>query len=256
MAFLQLIANTTWGQAVQVRVTDGGDALTADTEPAQNIVGGPSHLSFTQSGTAERRWVYINKAGALSFDTVIVTNMNRHNTHGVQIRSWNPYPATPTTHYTSNNFAEVLVGINSTDWIYQLAAQSSKQGAGLVLYAGAGGAYSAKVNQVYFGTAFTFNRNPSPIVINPVWQSVVRNRQRYLVQDRVSFSVINMTRAELDSLQKIYRIEEEPFFLYDADGIRLSGKLWHCVLGSMQASPTFDNLYDVQFIVFRLRPVV
>lgn len=251
---LKIICNTVWGLAVQVRVTDDVDNTPIDTDPYQNIVGGPPHLKYTQilgGANDDRRYVYINKSGNLTYDTVVVTNAARYNGYGVQLTDWTTYTAARNVVYNASPFAETLCGAHSRDWVKEIGStRSSMQAVGIIV----GGAFTKIMSQFYAGTAFTLNYNPE-VTITPYWGSVTLYRQRYLVQERMDLFIQAMSRTELSTLKSLYRIAEEPFFIYDSDGLRIDTKLWHCVLGSLEASPIFDDKHDVKMTVYRLRPV-
>ena len=249
---LKLIVNSVWQNCPQVKVTDLSDAATADTDNPANFVGGPRHIRYAQSGTGDRRFVYVNKAGGLTCDTLVIADASSFVGHGVQVHSWATYTGATTVAFSASAFAETLYGPNGSDWVASLGTISSKQAFGVDIFAGTGGAFSKVVNKIFFGTAYTFNYNYD-LQISPNWSRVLLRRQSYLTEYQATLSVEGLSKTELDSFQALYNLLEEPFFLWDSDGTRLSQRLWYVITLELRISPRFDDLYDVSFVLYRLR---
>lgn len=252
---IQLLVNSVWGDAAQLRVTDSSDVETSDGAGVQNITSGPRHLEWTQDGTAERRLVYVEKGGTLTYDTVVVTRADRYETHGVQIADYATYTGSATTRFTSTNFAETLIGEDSLDYVLEIGSTiSSKQAVSLTLSSGTGGAYSKTVNKFYACSSLELN-NVKSAAVRPEKRatSVIIDRRAYQVSKGVRLQFEMVTDSQLNSLDTLYRLREEPFFIYDSSGLWLQEKLLHVVLSGAPVVKSFNDLHEVELNLKTLR---
>lgn len=249
---LKVLVNTAWQQAAALFITDLADAATTDSAQSANIIGGPLHLSWTQSGTTDRRLVYVNKSGGITVDHMVMVNAAGNNGHGVDVRSWATYTGASTAISTTTNFAASLIGEKSKDYVLALGTQSNKQAVGIDLYGGTGGAYAKTVNKIFFASAFTLSY-PMQLATSAAWGSIVIQRQNYHYSEALSLLIEPMTKAEWQSLKGLHKITSEPFFLYDPEATRLLDGLWYCVTQQLTAEPLYDDYYRVNWTVLRLR---
>jgi hypothetical protein len=249
-----LLANTVWGSASQLLVTDTSNAATTDQAGIYTVTGTSRHLSWQSGATADRRIVYINKAGTLSCTHMVLTRADRHNTHQVIIRSYSTYSSSTTAEYTSAaSFAETLVGAGSTDWVKAITI-SSKQALGIDLLAGTGGLYTKYVHSLYFCNALTFDYPESvQLAPLPMWTRVPIKHQSYLVNEQQTYVFNSLTRAEVLAFDQIYRLRENPVFLYDSAGTLIPDKLVHGLIVDRTIVRQFHDLYaiQVQFVTLR-----
>lgn len=251
---LSVLVNNAWQQAAQFKVTDLSDVATSDTDASDNVVRGARHLGYAQIGTGARRFAYVNKAGGMSADTMVLIDAIKHATHSINVKSWTAFPGTSSSHFSSTNWAPTLIGPNSRDVLMSIGAQSAKHGFGIELDSGTGGAYTKLVTKLFFGTLMPLNYNPQQSFESaPFWGTVVVRRQSYLVEYAATLAFEHLTSVEFDAWQSLYKLLEEPFFLYDPDGTRLPEKLWHVVLPEFTATPLFNNLWNLQLTFYRLR---
>lgn len=249
---LKVLVNTAWQQAAALFVTDLADAATSDSAQLANVVGGPLHLAWAQTGTSDRRIVYVNKSGGITVDYLVMVNAAPYLGHGVDVRSWATYTGASTAISSSATFAGTLIGEKTKDYVLSLGAQSNKQAVGVDLYAGTGGNYAKTVNKIFFGQAFSLTY-PNEIVQQAAWGVTTIKRQAYHFSEALSIKLEPLTKAEWSSLQGLYRIKEEPFFLYDPEATRLLDGLWYCVTQSLNAEPLGNDYYRVNWTVLRLR---
>lgn len=243
---LQFLFNDAWQDCAQLLVTDGSDAATTDYEAIENITRGPRHLEWTQSGTAVRRVVYLNKAGNLGANACVIARADRM-TSGYTIRRYATYSASPTTIETSGS-APTCIGLNSDDYVLTFSATTSQQALSLE-FAGS----SAKTfNKVYFGTTLDFDYPNGP-TIEPFWNVITVDRHVYHVRERGTFTLTNVSNTLVSTLQAKQKRHEQPCFIYDSLGTLLADKLWHCIIGNISVLSTFNDINTVQIEAFRLR---
>lgn len=252
---LVVLTNSVWSAAARLVSTDNTHAEQADQTGLQSISGGHNHYTWTQSGTADRFIVYVNKVGGLACTYLVVTHADAFNGHQVQITSWTSYSGTSTTEFDSGtSFAETLVGPQSKDWVRAVTC-SSKEALGLNLTAGTGGNYAKTLYKVYFSTGFTLNypgAEGSPAVIIeplPRHSRHFLEKQSFSVTERWTFTAHGLTRTELQTFERLPYLKTDSFFIYDSAGTLISHKLLQCVLESYQIIGVFDNLYAIQFSV-------
>lgn len=249
---LQVLVNTAWQQAAALFVTDLADVATTDSSGAVNVVGGPLHLNWTQTGTSDRRIVYVNKSGGISVNYLVMVNAAAYNGHGVDVKSWSTYTGAATTISSTANFAGTLIGEKTKDYVLSLGTQASKQAVGVDLYGGTGGNYTKTVNKIFFAQAFALTY-PNEIAQSSAYGVTTIKRQAYHYSEALSIKLEPMTKAEWQSLQGLYRIKEEPFFLYDPEATRLLDGLWYVVTQSLNAEPLGNDYYRVNWTMLRLR---
>lgn len=247
-----LIANTAGRAAALVQATDSSNVAT-DASKIRNIVGGPRHLSWQQTGTAARRLVYVNKTNKLSADTFVMVRADRHVGHSFTLSSWSSYPSTKVDHVTSSNWAPTLVGRNSTDFIQTGLSISATEAVGVLLDSGTAGAYTKTVGQLYFGTAIAL---PEPLnsTIEETARSESFHRAVYTVREERSLIFRLISRATLAALEALP--VGEPVFLYDSLGKVLAANLYHCVITALNAQATGDDTFDVLMEVAQLEHYV
>lgn len=252
---MKIIANTVWENAVQVTPTDSTPAVTTDKAGVLCVTGGPRHLSWTQSGTAERSIWYANTAGNLSCDSVVITRAEKHVGHQIQILSSDDFLTTTATEYDSgSDFDPTLVGKNSRDWVKTDLDISDAEGIAVRLMDGDAGSYTRTLHQVYFGTALDLE-DLKQVQTAPLRRKTRHNTeegQTYVVTERATLRFEGVTSTNIDTFETLYRLREEPVFLYDEDGYWLDDNLWHCVIESNPIEKTFDDHHSLELRVLRL----
>lgn len=249
----QLLVNSINDQAAVARVTDSSDVEVAAEQPNISVItGGPRHLQLAQSGTAARRYVYINKTTAMSFDSLVMVRADRHVGHSVAFRWWSNYTSTSTDISTSSNWAPTLVGPLSQDYIVTGLSVSTAQAAGVVLDSGSGGAYTKKLAQLFFANSFSFPQPPA-VRRSVVFGPIVIGRQHYLIDERITFSWPLLTRAQVNTLQQLPRLLSEPCFIYDSSGRFIPEKLLHIMITKLSVVAEYNDLHRVEMECFLLR---
>lgn len=242
---IELIANDVARDCARVIATNGVDAEFADQSGIENITGGPRHLYFTGGGTNTLRCVYNDAAGGLAANRCVIVRADRHETHAVGVYAWPNYGASPTVLDSTSDFNETLVGPLETDWVVEFDATTA-EAFGVEFDSGTGGSYSKVVQQIYFGTAFEFSYVEQVVrnVLPKHSRHVVR-RQSYQVREEFNFVATNLTRSDVNSLQQMYRLKDEPLFLYDSQGIQIVDKLLHGFVTEVSVRTEYDNLHTV-----------
>lgn len=249
----QLLVNSIWDQSAVARVTDGSDAEVAAEQPNVSVItGGPRHLTLTQSGTAARRYVYINKTTPMSFDSLVMARADRHVGHSVAFRWWSNYTSTSTDLVTSTNWAPTLVGPRAQDYILTGLSVATAQAAGVVLDSGSGGAYTKKLSQLFFCNSFSFPQAPTVRTIS-AFGPIVIGRQHYLVNEQLQIVWPQLTRAQVNTIQALPRVLTEPCFLYDSTGRFLIDKLLHVMITRLSVVAEFNDLHRLTMECFALR---
>lgn len=253
---IKIIVNDVWKLAAQLAVTDSSNNLTTDVDGLYAVTGGPRHLYWKQSGTAERRIYYANTAGNIACDTLVMTRADLHVGHQIQILSSTAFLSTTSTEYDSGtNFNPTLVGKRSQDWVKEGLSISGKEAVAVRFMDGTAGAYQKEVHQLYFGTALTLSalRRVTTRPTEKDFRFLTKENQSYRVSESGTLEFEAVDSDTLTSLQALWRLREEPFFIYDDDGYWLDGKLWHCVLREPAISKAFDDFHNLQLDVLRLQ---
>lgn len=253
-----LLANTVWHDAAQIKPTDSSDVDTTDTSTAQSVVGGQRHLYWAQSGTADRKLVYVNKAGNLNCSHVVVADAINHSGHTLKVVTYSGYTASPTTQYDSgSSFSGPYVGKQSKDFVYALASRvTNQQAIALSLEAGSGGNWAKTVTKFYACDGLTFNypgvASYRPLAF-PSRHSYKRNF--FLVDEEYKLYFDAVSRADKETFERLPNLMGEPVFLYDSAGGLLPDKLLHGIITAVEVSARFDDLYRIDITLNTLRPV-
>lgn len=251
---LQLLVNSVFANTAQLKVTDTSNADTTDQAGIYTITGASRQLAWTSNATADRRLVYINKAGTLSCTHVVLTRADKHLNHTLNIHSFETYSSSATLQYNSGAaFADTLIGPLGQDWV-RAQTMTSKQGLSLSFLAGTGGNYTKVVHSLYFCTAFALNY-PGPVTAKP--QRLGERHQvkhnSFLIDERRIYTAENLTKAEITQFEQLYKLKENPVFLYDADGTVIPDKLAHGMIGDYVISKQFNDLLTIEFAFSTLR---
>lgn len=251
---LKILTNQAWRDAAQISITDSSFAeVTADQTKALNVVGGHRGLAFSSSTTGDRIITYINKSGNLAADTMVAVGASAFNGHQVKVQQYTTYTSSVTDIFSTSNFAETLIGYQSTDWVYEFSAVSTKQALALYLGAGTGGAYTKTIGQVYFCNALSLSY-PADLVVQPLplKATVQLAGVPFGVMEKFNFKFNGVSATEAQSLTNLYKKTREPIFIYDSNGDWVFDKLLHCVVGAVKIGERFDDLHDVSLEVYRL----
>lgn len=251
---LKLISNTAWRDCAQLSITDTSHAeTTSEKARAINVTGGPRSLSWTQSGTGDRIISYINKAGTLAADTLVVTRANNFNGHEVRVRSYSTYSSTPSDILNTASFAQSLVGPDGTDWVYEFSAVASKQALSLYLGAGSGGAYTKTVGAVYFSTALSLDY-PSSMTIGPLDSRTVHvvHGNAYRVHRTISLQFSMLTQAQVQTIEQFYKMTREPIFIYDSTGNWIFRNLAYVAIVDVKRLQRLNDFYPISLELVEL----
>lgn len=241
-----LLPNSVWGNAARVVATSTSDVELADQAGIESVTGGGRYLYYTGAGSGNLRVTYVNKAGGLACDHCVIVNAASHLGHFVRLRSWTNYPSVSSSFFTEDPFAQPLVGPKGKDFVYQFNALSGLQAVALELDSGAGGSYSKIVQQVYFSTGYTFQN------IDQLRRKVLKKgepysvrRRSYQVSEEVNFIASAVSRAELQAFERLYKLKDEPLFLYESAGVRILDKLLHGFVKDFKTVAVADDLHTV-----------
>ncbi len=243
---IELIFNTVWRDCARVLPTDSSNVATADTTDIENITRGPRHFDWAQSGTAVRRLVYESQSANLSANRAVITRADRL-ASGYTLRKYAAYPGTATTIENSGS-PPTCIGQNSQDYVASFTAAASQEAFSLEFL----GSSSKKVNKFYLGTAIEFTR-PQSCTIVPFWDMYRVGRKHYLCSQILSIRFAHVSQSIVDTLEDMHLQKDEPCFFHDPEGGHLTDKLWHGVLSQPVVTPIFNNSYDVDLQMFRLR---
>ena len=243
-----LLTNTAFQQCSRLIITDSSN-VDLEAEDALSVSGGHMHLEYTQSGTAEERIIYDEGATGLSYDTVVAARADRYNTHGVDVREYTTYPGASSDEFTTTTFAETLVGYNSDIWVYERSTQATSLDAiGLILDNGTGGAYTKTVNKVVFANKLSFP-NVQSFIRTPLRRDTIieRDGQPYQCDNQLIIQFKQVSDADLESFDKLFRVKEEPFFIYDSGGDWLTDKCWPVIMNGFSATHPYpdDNILTI-----------
>ena len=249
---IEILPNSAWGNAARVLATNTSDVALADQVGIENVTGGPRYLSYAGAGTGNLRVVYVNKSGGIQYDRVVIAKASNHLGHFVRLRDWLTYPSTTAPAFTDDPFNEPLVGPRGEDFVYSAGLSASLQAVGLELDSGAGGSYSKVVHQVFFSTAFTLSdvRGVTRTRL-PKFSRYAIKRKSYQVREEVQIVAIGLTRAQAQAFQQLYRLREEPLYIYDSQGIQIREKLLYGLVQSYQVGVPFHDLHTltINFVV-------
>lgn len=249
-----LLANTAYANTAQLVVTDTSDVATTDQAGIYTITGASRQLAWTSNATSDRRIAYVNKAGTLSCTHVVLTRADKHVNHTIQIHSFETYSSSSTLQYNSGSaFADTLIGPLAQDWVKPLT-MSSKQGLSMSFLAGTGGNYTKVIHSLYFCSALTLSY-PGPIQIVPQpFPSRYRVKHNSFPIDEVRrYTADALSRADVLTLERTYKIKENPVFLYDADGTLIREKLAHGIIQDYRISRIAEDHYVAEIDFARLR---
>lgn len=249
---IKLLVNHAWDSCALVSAYDNAYASAGDASGIQSVVGGPRHLSWTQSGTGDRVVAYVDTSSTLAADTFVMVRADRHLTHGVTVKSWATWTSSASDLFASSNFAETLIGRGSKDYVLEFAAVSGKQALGVLLEAGTGGAYAKTLSQMYFASAFNLP-NIASVTLEPMYAGYYRNRQNYLIDEQITLISGGLTQTQIAAFEALPNLLSEPVFLYESAGALLQDKLYHCIIDRFSVIQATDNLYGVQIVANRLR---
>lgn len=251
---IKFITNTVAANAAEIRISDTSDVeQTAEYDNRFNLVGGARYHRHTQDGAGGRRYVYINKTNTLSADTAVFTDFDAHLTHQVTLYSWTDYTSTiDSSIFSSSNFAETLVGPESTDWVYPFTQRTGKEAFGLELQSGTGGSYTKTVGKVFFGNAVSFSY-PEAVTREPIDQRIAIGTNWHYCREAYQFVFTGLTLSAIDSFLAQSNLYTEPLFIYDAAGNWIPPKLIYGIMPSAPTVQQFDDLYSMQVQFFQLR---
>lgn len=246
---LKLIVNSVLADTASVKVTDTADVdQTAESAAARKTAHGGRAFALAQSGTAARRYVMINTAGGLEFDTFAMIRADRHYGKAFKLLTWSDYPATSSAEVDSATWTPTLCGANDQDAIIEDITATNKEAVGIEL----GSVYAKEVSRMYFGIAFAFSYLQAP-TLSPFWQRVQVGRQSYLCSELINIRAEALTRSQLNTFENLYHITTDPCVLYDSSAVILPDKLWHVIIPSYNVRPRMNDFHDVDFTAYRLR---
>jgi hypothetical protein len=249
---IKLIANTIWEASSRVATTLDANFLqvAADLPGTFNIVGGPRHLTWTASDTARKRLMYVQGNGGFSCDTMVLTRADYHSGQQLKLIQWpEPYGTVGAVHTTWNPFTSTLIGPRSQDFVFEFTQLTSKYALGLEF---TNTTYTKRAGQFYLGNALTFS-NPAAASFRPLTTSIVAGDHTYLIEHEAAFTFTGVSRANIQTLERLYKVQREPVFFYDADGYTIAEKLWHGIITDLVITPFFNDLHTVSIRTARLR---
>jgi len=251
---LLLLANTVYANTAQLLASDTSNVATSDQAGLYTITGTQRQLAWTSGATADRRLAYINKLGNLSCTHVVLSRADKHLNHTIQIHSFETYTGSSTLQYNSGSaFAETLIGPLGQDWVKALT-MSNKEALAMSFIAGTGGNYTKVVHSLYFCNAITFSY-PGSVIKQPLpfgARHLVKH-QGYLYDEQQIYRASDLTRAELTAFEQVYRLRENPVFLYDSVGGLIPDKLAHGMISNYVVNKRFHDVYDLEIAFLALR---
>lgn len=253
---LKLITNSVEQNTAQMAVTNSSNAEVA-SDNVYNVGGGQRYVGYASATTGVRTLNYVNTAGTLSADTVVVTNASRIDGHYVAAKSYSAYPGTSSV-VASETLSGTFVGQKETDWVKAFSsAQSGKQAFGLQLGQAPtddGGGFVAACGKVYFGSAFTLNYpQTAQMTPLPLDSRLLIHRQSYLVNESWVFTADRLTRADVQTFKRLHKTKHEPIFLWDENGTHVGYKLLHGILVSYKDRADFHDTYSLQLTIASLK---
>lgn len=255
---IKFIVNEAERDRVKLGTTTAAPADVDDRDKILNITGGARHLEWTQGDSTTRELSYIAKWNTgLSANTVVLARADRHLGHDLTIKAYSAYPSTPVTVGSETTLATGdLVGFDTQDYILEFTQKNAQQAFAVEFGNGAGGAYTRIVNSLFFGNAFEFD-NVESITRRPVPKRVPLEvgRNSYYVQEQCSIVFSAVSEDKLQDFEELYRVYDEPCFIYDSLGSFISEKLLHVIVTArpiVKYIPAQDvNTIRVDFSVLR-----
>lgn len=245
---INILANTVGRDAAEIRITDSSNVDVGASESAGKTIisGGARYLRWTQSGTAERRVVYINTNGGLDFTHVFIRNADWHSGQTVDIVSWSSYPSTMTTEMSSVDLDSYLVGPNTLDAVVPLTVDTSPEAVGIVFPS----AYETKVGQIYFCQAVQFDAlvgEHTGEVLPETEPQRQHWRKHYEIEEQATI-MLDGDQSDVDGLADLPK--REPIVLYDDSGSGgvghgIADLAAHCLLTRDSAEARADDSYLV-----------
>lgn len=245
---IKLITNIVWQNAANFIAHNASNFTEIVDTGTLNLVGGPRHLGYSSSDTALRRISYLNSAATLAADTLILCGASSHSAKAVNLLSWTN-SSTSASIAAFPSFAEVLSGPTLQDWVYEFSALASKY-AFTVEFATT--AYTKTAIKLVYGSSLTLS-NPDKPTYYPLWETEILGRNAYQVEYGAEWIFTKVTKAQAQTLERIYRPLTDPVFLYDSTGYHIPDKLWHGIITELNISPSYNDVHTVKIKSSRLR---
>ncbi len=252
---LKILTNSVWSQSAVIKVTDTSNADTTEQTGIETLIGGLPHLYWTSSDTTEKRIVYLNKNSGISSTHFILKRADKHLGHKINLYKSSSYSSSISSVVSSSDpiVAGDLIGTNDDSLVLECAS-TNVEALIAEFKSGTGGTYTKYIHQCFFSTAFDLEYTNSYKTLSLPFPSVItKSNKTYLVNKQISISVNKLTRTQINSFYALYKINQEPFFLYDSTGNFLRKKLIHCIANKFAVSQATDDHYILNLDLYELR---
>jgi len=236
-------------------VTNSADTASADADQleVQKLSGGHFHYNYLGTTNEDRRFVYINPAGGITADWVIVPTASAYlATCGLTVFSYSTYPSSSATLYNSNPFSATLYGPNGQDLITSISCSNQKALSFIIAQVTTRPAYNP-LRKVYFCQDYTLNY-PQECTYEglPLNSRYIIGKQSFAVNKRWQFTAIGLTRAEVQSLHQLPFLKTDLFWIYDSGGGQIPFRLLPCILENYSVQAVFDDKFSLALSVFEV----
>ena len=247
---IKFLSNTAWRDADSVHYP----GLTSTSGHPENLTYGPRYLTWKWTWNSSLESFYYktdDNTDSIQFDMLAIAGAK--NLVGETFRFQSEDAGGATNHDVFTLSSGDLVGADGEDYVFDIGSVTSgKRKVGLQYASGSPTLTLVKLYSVYIGQSVSLEY-PQGISIEPFWNSVLIGRTNYKTSEHAVMRFAGVTRAELDSIQQMYRLHTDPIFVYDSTGNWFSDKLWHCLVGPLRSEATSDDLFNVTFDLYRIR---
>jgi hypothetical protein len=245
---IRILANTVGAEMMYIAATDGSFALTSDQTYLANLSWGPQHLMWSASDTGARRITYINKAGTLEADHVVIAGADSAVGQNVQFRAYSIYDSTATTIENFTSWNPTLYGPKQRDYAEGLGLYSNQQAFEVYFSS----TFEKTFPKIYFSKAVVFNEGGS-CIRSPFWENIQIGKQMFGVSERIQLTLTYVDDATLSAFNALPKLYEQPFFVYDTTSEFIYDTLVHVVLKTAPTVKAFDEFHQMSLDLYVLR---
>lgn len=252
---LKILTNSVWAQSALIKVTDTSNVDTTEQAGIETLIGGLPHLYWTSSDTAEKKIVYLNKNSGISSTHFVLKRADKHLGHKINLYKSSSYSSSISSVVSSSDPIATgdLIGTNDDSLVLECSS-SGVEALIAEFKSGTGGVYTKYIHNCFFSTAFDLEYTSSYKTLSLPFPSIVSKLNKtYLVNKQISINVNKLTRAQIDSFARLYKINSEPFFIYDSTGNFLRKKLIHCIMNKYNVSQLTNDHYILNLDLYELR---
>lgn len=162
---------------------------------------------------------------------------------------------TASSTWDASTDSSAIIGPDSDDIVLTFDKISDASAYRWTFAGGSPSVTDGSFQKLWFSESMEFGSEHSVISVTMerTRATVQRGQSPYVIDLNAQIIIGHATRADINSFKQQWKIDEEPFFLYDSDAQYIPEKLWHVVLTSFNAQPVTDNVYSVTLGISRLK---